>query len=1308
MLFQSAWDGSKFFTFLRRCVNKLSRPFRNPELYEEKVKDAGEPAEQENKCVSCNTALSFSDEDLLLGSKLHNRPLYVSGYIRGRRVNRILIDGGSGVNLMPKATMVELGITMDELSSSRTIIHGFNLNGERAVGIIRVNLSMEDLSSDTLFHVIDAKTSFKLLLGRPWKHENGVVASTLHQCLKYYRGGERRINGDVKPFSKVDSFFADAKFFEESGTSSEFLPSTISSTGTRGKEKEAVNSPNTSSNDAKMEVGQSSQSKSNEKVKHVEEAKKEDPQKNAAPVLRYIPKSRRKEGESPFAKYQSSKTMTKEKAKSNNVVKQEWMVKLITPLPSTVEKQVIRYAPTGFVPSSSESSQGQEKGVFNSNAYKLLAKAGYDFENPTPLGKIISVEPYGLNETQKKLFKEEGSFSASKVGLGYESPSPIKIGAQRKLDALSSQCITPEEMTEDESTNETTSPTLSVFDQIRPPATRVALSVFDRLGGHSLSQQEIPLRNRFSIFKRLGVQNNATCACQSSTSSHLKKKGSVLKHLGVSSRSVFDRLKDPKGIEDHKQSHQASASNKEEVKVSNDLRSVVPSRMKRIEVVDIVQAQPFKVKRHVVVLTNQKKSSSFQEKRKSRLGEASTTPSASNKEELEDKIMTSCHITVEEVPDASEEIEADEAPALLEDGGQSTVDDLKELNLGTSEDPRPIYTSALLTEKEEDEYFKLLTEYKDVFAWSYKEMPGLSPKVAMHRLAIKKSVSPKKQPQRRFRSDLIPEIEKEVNKLIEAGFIREVTYPTWIANIVPVRKKNGQLRVCVDFRDLNNACPKDDFPLPVTELMIDATTGHEALSFMDCTAGYNQILMAPEDQEATAFRTPKGIFCYKVMPFGLKNAGATYQRAMQRIFDDMLHKKIECHVDDVVVKSKKREDHINDLRTVFERLRKCQLKMNPLKCAFGVTSGKFLGFVVRHRGIEVDQSKIKAIQEMPEPKNLKELRGLQGRLAYIRRFISNLAGRCQPFSHLMKKDAIFQWDDKCHNAFESIKKYLSSAPVLGAPPSGRPFILYIAAQERSLGALCAQENEDKKERALYYLSRTLVGAELNYSQIEKICLALVFAIQKLRHYMQAHTVHVISKDDPIKYILSRPVLSGRLAKWALLLKQDDLVHVPQKAIKGQALVTSLLIIQVPKWELQDDLPGEEIFYVDVLPPWQMYFDEYQALILGLQMAIEIGVKDLDIYGDSLLVVNQVLDEFEVKKDDLIPYHQYAIRLLNKLDCVHIGHVPRNANKLADALANLAATLALKGEGSHDNSICKSLGSTAARTAARRRRNCRVI
>ncbi|CAM8893133.1 unnamed protein product [Rhodiola kirilowii] len=285
------------------------------------------------------------------------------------------------------------------------------------------------------------------------------------------------------------------------------------------------------------------------------------------------------------------------------------------------------------------------------------------------------------------------------------------------------------------------------------------------------------------------------------------------------------------------------------------------------------------------------------------------------------------------------------------------------------------------------------------------------------------------------------------------------------------------------------------------------------------------------------------------------------------------------------------------------------------------------------------------------------------------------------------------------------------------PTPGKPLILYVAAQEKSLGAMCAQETDERKERPLYYLSRTLVGAELNYSPIEKICLALVFAVQKLRHYMQAHIVHVVSKADPIKYILSRPVLSGRLAKWAMLLKQYDLVFVPQKETKGQAIADFFADHPVPvEWEFSIDLPGEDIFYIDVLPPWQMFFDraarrdgagagvvfvspenhllpfsftltqlcsnnmaEYQALLLGLQMARQISIDKMDIYGDSQLVINQVLGDYEVRKDDLIPYHRHATRLLNEFDSISIGHVSRSANKLADALANLVANLALRAE-----------------------------
>ena len=233
-------------------------------------------------------------------------------------------------------------------------------------------------------------------------------------------------------------------------------------------------------------------------------------------------------------------------------------------------------------------------------------------------------------------------------------------------------------------------------------------------------------------------------------------------------------------------------------------------------------------------------------------------------------------------------------------------------------------------------------------------MLGLNPKVAVHQLMVKHSIQPIKKAQRRFRPKLVSQIETKIDKLINVGFIKEVKYSKWIVNIIPIKKKNGQISVCVDFRHLNNSCPKDNFSLPIIDLTINATTSHEALSFMVGSLGYNQIWMVPMDEELIAFHTLKSIYYYKVMPLGIKNASQIYQHAMQRIFDDMLHKNVECYVDNLVVKSRKREYHLQDLCMVFNRLRRYQLKMNSLKCAFSVTLGKFLGFIFQHCGIEVD------------------------------------------------------------------------------------------------------------------------------------------------------------------------------------------------------------------------------------------------------------------------------------------------------------------------------------------------------------------
>ena len=205
--------------------------------------------------------------------------------------------------------------------------------------------------------------------------------------------------------------------------------------------------------------------------------------------------------------------------------------------------------------------------------------------------------------------------------------------------------------------------------------------------------------------------------------------------------------------------------------------------------------------------------------------------------------------------------------------------------------------------------------------------------------------------------------------------------------------------------------------------------------------------------------------------------------------------------------------------------------MNPLKCFFWVSSGKFLIFVVCKGGIELDPIKVKAILEMHPPKTLKELKGIQGILAYIRRFIYNLFGKCKPFSRLMKKGVDFVWDKECDEAFKDIKMYLTNPLVLVAPRSNKPFILYTRAPDHSLGAMLAQNNDDGKEVALYYLSRMLVWAEHNYKPMEKECLALLFAVQKLQNYLLSNTVYLVSRINPLKVLMTKAgSLNDRLAK----------------------------------------------------------------------------------------------------------------------------------------------------------------------------------
>ena len=311
--------------------------------------------------------------------------------------------------------------------------------------------------------------------------------------------------------------------------------------------------------------------------------------------------------------------------------------------------------------------------------------------------------------------------------------------------------------------------------------------------------------------------------------------------------------------------------------------------------------------------------------------------------------------------------------------------------------------------------------------------------------------------------------------------------------------------------------------------LIDATAGHLMLSFMDAFSGYNQIKLSPEDREKTSFITHRGVYCYKVMPFGLINAGATYQRMMNKIFSGQLGRNMEVYVDDMIVKSMETGAHLEDLKECFETLRVHNMKLNPDKCTFALGAGKFLGFLVSQRGIEVNPEKIQAILDMHPPRTIREVQRLTGRLAALRRFISKLAERCLPFFDTLRgatSTKTVEWTPACQATFEELKSYLSTPPLLTTASPSEPLSLYLSASNAAVGAVLIKD-EGGRQQPIYYVSQVLKDAETRYPSVEKFAYALVMASRKLRHYFQGRDIKVIT-NQPLRKILHKPDLSERV------------------------------------------------------------------------------------------------------------------------------------------------------------------------------------
>jgi hypothetical protein len=257
--------------------------------------------------------------------------------------------------------------------------------------------------------------------------------------------------------------------------------------------------------------------------------------------------------------------------------------------------------------------------------------------------------------------------------------------------------------------------------------------------------------------------------------------------------------------------------------------------------------------------------------------------------------------------------------------------------------------------------------------------------------------------------DKVEGARNKVKRLLSAGVIIEVTYPQWLTNTVMVKKANGKWRMCIDFADLNKACPKDEFPLPRIDSFMDAAATSKLMSLLDCYSGYHQIWLKKEDEPETSFITPSGTYCYLRMPEGLKNAGGSFSRMTAKVLHSQIGRNVLTYIDDIIVKSIKQENHVADLQETFANFRQASLKLNPEKCVFEVKKGKFLGCLVSTKGIKANPNKIEAILRMEPPKSRKGAQRLTGRMASLNRFILRSAERNLSFFKVLKSAEVFQW-----------------------------------------------------------------------------------------------------------------------------------------------------------------------------------------------------------------------------------------------------------------------------------------------------------
>ncbi|GBO04446.1 Retrovirus-related Pol polyprotein from transposon 17.6 [Araneus ventricosus] len=436
----------------------------------------------------------------------------------------------------------------------------------------------------------------------------------------------------------------------------------------------------------------------------------------------------------------------------------------------------------------------------------------------------------------------------------------------------------------------------------------------------------------------------------------------------------------------------------------------------------------------------------------------------------------------------------------------------------------------------------LLSKYNSVFAQDIAEL-GVCDLIE-HEIHLTDQIPTRQKPYR-VPYNLKPEMKKQINLLLEAGIIQPSKSP-FCAPVLLVKKADNSYRLVADLRKLNSKTIPDNFPLPNLTEMIDGLSGAKYFSTLDLTSGFHQMVMHPDHTKYTAIATEFGLYEYKCLPFGLKNASASFQRLMNLVLAGLNEFHISCYIDDLVIASQDFETHIKRLQMVFDRLIQANLKVKPSKCSFLRNEISYLGHTIKEGQVFPDKKNLDSIKKALPPKNRKQVRSFLGLTGFYRKFIPNYSKVALPLTELTKDTTKFEWSEREQLAFEELKNYLISEPCLALPDFSKPFSVFTDASKYALGAVLVQEDETKFHHPISFASRKLSDAETRYSVVEREAMAIVFALNHFKNYLFGKHFTVYSDQQCLSKILKLKDPNSRIARWMLTLQQFDytVIHKP--------------------------------------------------------------------------------------------------------------------------------------------------------------------